>query len=93
MIKKTVFVRRQQSLLVIFGDESAVVALANVLSPELSAAIKTKKSEKNVFVLRAAAKSLGQIRSKAGVPALIAALANEKYVDDVRREAASALGK
>ena len=74
-------------------DENAVVALANVLSPESSAAIKTKKSEKNVFVLRAAAKSLGQMRSKAGVPALIAALANEKYVDDVRREAASALGQ
>jgi HEAT repeat protein len=75
------------------GDENAVVALANVLSPGSSAAIKTKKLEKNVFVLRAAAKSLGQMRSKAGVPALIAALANEKYVNDVRREAASALGQ
>jgi HEAT repeat protein len=75
------------------GDESAVVALANVLSPESSAGIKAKKRENNVFVLRAAAKSLGQTRSKAGVPALIAALANEKHVDDVRREAASALGQ
>jgi HEAT repeat protein len=75
------------------GDENAVVALANVLPPGSSTAIKTKKREKNVFVLRAAARSLGQIRSKAGVPALIAALINEKYVDDVRREAASALGQ
>jgi HEAT repeat protein len=74
------------------GDENAVVALANVLSPE-SSAVKTKKREKNVFVLRAAAKSLGQIKSKAGVPALIAALSNEKYDDDVRREAAGALGR
>jgi HEAT repeat protein len=74
------------------ADESAVVALATVLSPESGGTVKSKKREKNVFVLRAAARSLGQIKSKAGVPALIAALANEKFVEDVRREAATALG-
>ena len=74
------------------GDEAAVVSLANVLAPELSNGNKKSKAERNVFVLRAAAKSLGQIRSRAGVPSLIAALNNEKLVDDVRREAAHALG-
>ncbi len=67
-------------------DENAVVTLSNVLSQT------SGKREKNVFVLRAAASSLGKIKSKAGVPALIAALSNEKLVDDIRREAASALG-
>lgn len=74
------------------GDESAVVTLATVLAPEVSSGGKRVKTEKNVFVLRAVAKSLGQIKSRAGVPALVAALSNEKMVDDVRREAALALG-
>ena len=75
------------------GDDNAVVPLSNVLSGDLNSEGKKKrKAEKNVFVLRAAARSLGQIRSRAAVPALIAALGNEKLVDDVRREAAHALG-
>ena len=75
------------------GDESAVVTLANVLAPELSGSSGRKaRAERNVFVLRASAKSLGQIRSRAGVPALVVVLSNEKMVDDVRREAALALG-
>ncbi len=76
------------------GDETAVVTLAMVLAPEIATqGTKRKiKAEKNVFVLRAAAKSLGQIKSRAGVPALVAALGNEQQVDDVRREAALALG-
>jgi HEAT repeat protein len=75
------------------ADETAVVTLASVLAPEVSTGSrKTLKAEKNVFVLRAAARSLGQIKSRAGVPALVAALSNEKMVDDVRREAALALG-
>ncbi len=75
------------------GDDNAVVPLSNVLSGDLnSGGGKKRKAEKNVFVLRAAARSLGQIRSRAAVPALIAALGNEKLVDDVRREAAHALG-
>lgn len=73
------------------GDETAVVTLAKVLSQEPTTA-KAKQREKNIFVLRAVARSLGKIKSKAAVPALIAALSNEKLVEDVRREAASALG-
>jgi len=72
-------------------DESAVVTLAGVVAPELGGQ-KSKKREKNVFVIRAAAKSLGQIKSRAGVPALLSALGNEKLDQDIRREAAHALG-
>jgi HEAT repeat protein len=72
------------------GDESAVVTLANILSGESST--KKNKGEKNVFVLRAIARSLGQIKSRAAVPALIGALTNENFVDDIRREAARSLG-
>ena len=75
------------------ADESAVVTLANVLGTEVGTGTGKKgKAEKNIFVLRAAARSLGQIKSRAAVPALVAALSNEKMVDDVRREAAFALG-
>jgi HEAT repeat protein len=74
------------------GDESAIVSLAQVLSPTSSSGGKTRQ-EKNVFVLRAAAISLGLIGSRAGLPALLAALEDEKSVDDVRREAARSLGR
>lgn len=77
------------------GDEAGVVSLATVLAPQLNSSPQANrkiKTEKNVFVLRAAAKSLGQIKSRAGVPALIAALGNDKMVDDIRREAARSLG-
>lgn len=74
-------------------DEAAVVSLAETLAPELSARGKSKrKREQNVFVLRAAAVALGQIGSRAGTPALISALSNEKLDSDVRREAARSLG-
>jgi HEAT repeat protein len=68
------------------GDETAVLALAQVFSQG-----KKKKSE-NEFVVRAAAHSLGQIRSRSAVPPLIAALANDSLPQDVRREAAQSLG-
>ena len=75
------------------ADEAAVVALVGTLAPELSAPAKSKrKREQNVFVLRAAATALGQIGSRAGTAALISALSNEKFPDDVRREAARSLG-
>lgn len=75
------------------GDEAAVIALAGTLAPELSAPVKTKrKREENPFVLRAAAEALGQIKNRAGVPALISAVSNEKFPGDVRREAVRALG-
>ncbi|MCM3873084.1 MAG: HEAT repeat domain-containing protein [Pyrinomonadaceae bacterium] len=74
------------------ADESAVVSLAQVLSPPGSLPGGKGRKEKNIFVLRAAAVSLGQIGSRAGLPALLAALEDEKTADDVRREAARALG-
>lgn len=69
------------------GDESAVTALSQVLT-----AAKKKRSSEDEFVLRSAARSLGQIRSRAGVPALIAILENSSNEPDTRREAATALG-
>jgi HEAT repeat protein len=76
------------------ADEAAVGSLAQVLSPQtaLPGARDQKRKEKNVFVQRAAAVSLGQIASRAGLPALVAALEDERTTDDVRREAACALG-
>jgi HEAT repeat protein len=76
------------------ADEAAVVPLAATLAPALAERGSPKrKREQNVFVLRAAAVSLGQIGSRAGTPALIAALSNEKIDNDVRREAARSLGR
>ena len=75
------------------ADEAAVVSLAGTLAPELSTrGSSRRKREQNVFVLRAAAVALGQIGSRAGTPALIAVLTNEKLDGDVRREAARSLG-
>ncbi len=76
-------------------DASATLSLAETLSPGFGVATRsTKKSkkEKDLFLLRAAARSLGQIGSRVGLPALVAALQDEKMPDDVRRESASALG-
>ena len=73
------------------GDESAGPALTRVLAGQPGTK-KKAKAESNVFVMRAAARSLGQIKSRAGVDVLIAALANEANDNDVRREAATALG-
>jgi HEAT repeat protein len=78
------------------ADDAAVVPLAHVLQPQAampgSKKARQSKTKENVFVLRAAARSLGQIGSRAGVPALIATLEDEEVSDDVRREAAIALG-
>jgi HEAT repeat protein len=76
-------------------DAAATVSLAETLSPRSGmAARSTRKSKKeqDLFLLRAAARSLGQIGSRVGLPALVAALQNEKLPDDVRRETAVALG-
>lgn len=72
-------------------DESAVPTLSQVLtgSPEKKKKAKIRDDE---FVMRAAARSLGQIRSRAAVEVLIATLTNEANGDDLRREAATALG-
>lgn len=73
------------------GDESAVQPLTQVLAGRIEKKKKAKTVE-NAFVMRAAAHSLGQIRSRASVDVLIATLANDANESDVRREAATALG-
>jgi HEAT repeat protein len=70
------------------GDETAV----NALSQALSGLKKKKAAPADEFLMRSAAHSLGQIRSRAGLPALIAALSGDENALDVRREAAAALG-
>src|SRR5437588_2385037 len=74
------------------GDDAAVNALSQVLNGTAPAKGKNKKASENQFVMRAAAHSLGQIRSRSSVTVLIAALENETNANDVRREAATALG-
>jgi HEAT repeat protein len=78
-------------------NASAVSALVSVLVGQQFGPVPSKKSQKrkkeqNGFVLRSAARSLGQIGSRDGLAALIAVLQDEKAEDDVRREAATALG-
>ena len=72
------------------GDEAAVVPLVEILSG--SSSKKKSKTRDNEFLMRAAAQSLGEIRSHAGVAALIATLNNDTNPIDVRRAAANALG-
>jgi HEAT repeat protein len=73
------------------GDEAAAQPLAQVLAaqPEKK---KTAKGEADDFVKRAAARSLGRIKSRSSVEVLIATLTNDANDSDVRREAATALG-
>lgn len=77
-------------------DETAVTALTQTFTRRVkvsSGFLRRKKEQpENEFVRRSAARSLGQIRSRAAVPALIALLSDEKAVDDLRREAAASLG-
>jgi HEAT repeat protein len=75
------------------ADATAVTSLAALLNPPVSSSKKSKsKPERNLFVLRAAAHSLGQMGNRAALPALIFVLQDEKAEGDVRREAATALG-
>jgi HEAT repeat protein len=77
----------------IIADEEAVVPLAQLLSPtNPSRGGRKSKDRDTSFIQRSAARSLGQIRSRAGVAALIAALSNESLALDIRREAAESLG-
>ena len=79
------------------GDESAVIPLAGRLSARIRSSglfsrITRGQRAENEFVRRAAARSLGQIKSRAAVPALIETLSDPRAEDDVRREAARSLG-
>ena len=79
----------------VVADERAAYYLARTIDPGFPVAAYDDhkgKKEKDHFVLRSAARSLGQIRSHAPVPALVAALTNERFNDDVRHEAAFSLG-
>ena len=69
------------------GDETAVNALSQALS-----GTKRKAASADEFLMRAAARALGQIHSRAGLPVLLAALGDDRMSIDVRREAATALG-
>lgn len=73
------------------ADETAVTALSQVLTGSDSKK-KKKPTIEDEFVMRSAARSLGQIRSRAGIPALITALENSANSTDTRREAANSLG-
>jgi HEAT repeat protein len=70
------------------GDDTAV----NALSQALAGKKKKKAAPADEFLMRSAVRSLGQIRSRAGLPALMTALGDEQNPLDVRREAATALG-
>jgi HEAT repeat protein len=75
------------------GDKETAWHLADTIDPNVFVSKgKRKKKEDNEFVQRAAAHALGQIKSRAAVPALIAAISNKRMSDDVRREAAFSLG-
>lgn len=78
------------------SNVGTVSSLGSVLNAQSAVAPPKKskkiKREQNPFVLRSAARSLGQIGDRAGVPVLIVVLQDEKAEDDVRRESAFALG-
>jgi HEAT repeat protein len=74
------------------GDQAAAIALAAALDPSSAPQGSRRKKEDNEFVRRASARSLGQVGSRVGVPALIRVLGDEKASDDLRRESARSLG-
>lgn len=81
----------------LIGDETAVLPLSEILNIRIRASgllnkVRRKKRNENEFIRRAAARSLGQIGSRAAVPSLITVLEDERAPDDVRREAAYSLG-
>jgi HEAT repeat protein len=76
------------------SSDGAVSSLLNVLTGQTEKNQKQKaKREQNPFVLRSAARALGQIGNRASVPVLLATLQDEQLEDDLRREAAIALGE
>jgi HEAT repeat protein len=74
------------------ADPAAAAELAAVVSGAIGGKLKDKSDTERDFLRRSAAIALGQMGSRAGVPALIAILNNRDDTPDVRREAARALG-
>jgi HEAT repeat protein len=79
------------------GDPSAAPALVGALARRLPPRVgrerpRRRRVEQDEFVRRAAAVALGQLRSREAVPVLVETLSDERAPDDVRREAARALG-
>ena len=77
------------------ADVQSVPALIAVLNPQPLTPTKKKskvKRELNPLVLRAVARSLGQIGSRAASATLVSLVEDEKAESDVRREAVVALG-
>jgi HEAT repeat protein len=79
------------------GDATAAPFLAGSLARRLPPRSgrerpRRRRVEEDEFVRRAAAVALGQLRSREAVPLLIETLSDERAPDDVRREAARALG-
>jgi HEAT repeat protein len=75
------------------GDQDSAWHLADVIAPSLSfPKNRRRKREDNEFVLRAAALSLGQLKSRGGILALADVMSNRRVSDDVKREAIRALG-
>jgi len=73
------------------SDESALTALTQVVTGQVSKKKKSKSFEEE-FVVRSAVRSLGQIGSRSSVPTLVSALQDETNSIETRREAATALG-
>jgi HEAT repeat protein len=81
----------------LIANEKALNPLAGTIDLKFHGSVasdprKKRKAEKDLFVQRAAVRSLGQIGSRASVPVLIAAMTNERLTFDIRREAATSLG-
>lgn len=79
------------------GDKAALIPLAELLGRRVPASgiinrVRRSKKDDNEFVRRAAAHSLGQIRSSVAIPALASVVMDKRAPDDVRREAANSLG-
>jgi HEAT repeat protein len=79
------------------ADQAAVLSLTAILDGGQLPAVNGKKKKsagrkENEFVARAAAHSLGRIRSPLAVPSLARALNDPNSPADLRREAAEALG-
>lgn len=75
------------------GDSSAVLPLISALNRSIEGSKGSGHRENNEFVLRSAVRALGQIRDRVAVPTLAGILTDKRSANDVKREAAFALGR